>query len=689
MAIKFKKIILNNWGPYRAEYGGNIFEELDASKYIFINATPGDGKSMLRNALTYLLCGVVKDIRKDNKKTIAVTDKKDPTPFLTKQALGAPDHEFYIEGFFIDDDSGDTYRIRRDIVVSKNVRTAKDLAKDQVDAKLLVEITDKHGKKSSPADTEDWLSSLMPPSLIDYYIISGSGISDRLSSTSLKNDFEDILGIGKLVHLHKTLEVINKNYLRLSQTSKGIKEGVRENLKLIEENENKIEEIRSIIEVDEGALKTQKTNENDNEEYLKKHAGSTELWKDIEDLKVKKSQHKGRKESNIKHAFDLSSSIWKAFAYEKLLKPENKDESDIRDNGGISLVKSLDKVMNSKSKLYDSLLNSQKSVLAEIFDSNKSLLEHSDDDPMSGFEEFSGQVKNFKDILYHGIDTEQSEMDTCQSQIDTKEKLKGGISYTESENSACKELSKKNIGIRMQISELEKKIKGNYQKIEDIKTANKKLQKDSKSTDINALSENEQLYDISSKLINVVDNAMNRARHSLKEKFETEVNTLWNIVRSDSDKKYFLQLKDSYDYAMATKVESTGEIETIEYTGGNQSFLAALCVTLALAKLAPKKFPLLIDNPFEQGYRPTDAKVVRAWQEIDQQVIISYQDPLTEAVDENNEVITNDNGEPKYEDDINHPCHTSNLSKKFSHAKFFRLVRDADIPTTQVKEVKA
>ena len=210
--------------------------------------------------------------------------------------------------------------------------------------------------------------------------------------------------------------------------------------------------------------------------------------------------------------------------------------------------------------------------------------------------------------------------------------------------------------------------------------------KSTKSNQTN-LSNDEKIYHITTKLLEITKDAMNIARAELRDSFEKEVNNIWNIVRSDKDKMFSIRVNDDYDYEMITKVEETGEIESIQYTGGNQSFLAAYSVTLALAKLAPRKFPILIDNPFEQGYAETEIKVVESWKTIEQQTIITHQDPLIRKMNENGQAEKDSSGEEILIENLAHPCHKNNLSSVFAHTKFFRLERDASHPITRVKEV--
>ena len=348
----------------------------------------------------------------------------------------------------------------------------------------------------------------MPPSLVDYYIISGSGIADKISNSNLREDFEDILGLGQMGYFEKTLQVVQKTYQNKQKQITSQREELQEIFKDIDDKEKQIEEYNKTIDEDREELTKTKSVLESNDNFLQNHAVDQELWNQIDLANTDLNKAKTSKTSALKKVVEKSSDIWRGYAHERILSDGDTESTD---HFGVSFIKSLNNMIEKESKIFNEMKESQKSLLKEILKENTDALKINEENVAHDFSKYAKLVGPFREALAQ-LDSINSEIATQESLKESLDKRKINTQYDDSVKEKCKQFATDNNKLKRDIDILEGKINANKESMKKLDTEISSLRKKSTKSNQTNLSNDEKIYHITTKLLEITKDAMNIAR---------------------------------------------------------------------------------------------------------------------------------------------------------------------------------
>ncbi len=672
--IKLDRLVLNNVGPYRVFKDQKIKTEIkdNADKdYIFLHGSPTHGKTSFRNALSWLLCHKFSDDDSVGKHSArgAIAD------FINDNCVDFPDHDFFVHGEFIDTEKKIKYIIKKVInIKSDEIESLEDLRNNPPDVVTHVEVIDLVTKKGNkPSNPLKYLDNLFPARLLDYFFVSGNDVKERLERQDLAADFESILGLDKFNVLTSVMEAIKDEvqtaYVKTQKADKTVadlKLEKDEHLNKLKGDDGLEKELQKVT----NEIKQRASIQKEALRELSKYEEGNKIKQEMDDIE-KDIQDKENEVKGIAEKLkDRSGHFWAIFAYDHVIEKIQGNQVTYKHKDS-QILDAISEIDESNSYIFSSLDSKTQKILRDIHNIHIGKCDVKMTDT-SYFDKYKGKSKK---IIEEGMNLHRNKQEIVRLHLDKKMKaaeLASTVFKDPKAEKDAKQWQEKLEGLDGIINATtgkEKNIRGQIQVAQErIKEIDKILDNKTISLDDNS----KKLYEVSSFLIPLIEEVTQNCKEQYREKFQKKCNQVFETVKNPKNPNDYLKIDENYRVSLVRPGLSNKDNEPTpdklrKKKSGSEGFISATAVTLALSQLAVKDFPIMLDTPFEQGDHDDEDRIIKGWESINQQVIISFQKP---------------------EEGKDSPLNYPELKKRFPHSSHYRIHKNEENEASWFEELK-
>ena len=594
--MHFKRLKINNFGPFLGEHEINLETNNEVQKVILIGAMNGSGKTTLHEALQIVLFGKLsapaKRFRKGGYETFLSSFMNKHTP----RELGA---SIELEFSFTEDGEQLDYQIIR------SWREKKGRLEEVFDLYV-------NGSRDITGASmwNDRIQDIFPPRIASLFFFDGEQIEeladiDKLSMT-LKEAMYSLLGLDLVEQLDTDLEVLTKTKL---QNSSALSDTLSQQIRQIEDQLTSLHKIKnnSELQIEEfdRALELRRESINEKQAEFKEIGG--EIFEQSTNLQITKKSLASRKQKLLQDQRELAEgalvfSLIESSLLSELGSSVSKNEELTNVKNEIAQFQARDdRILQSMSKRSVSadLLELIKRALSEDLDDlrQKSVTPKAPDldlditssaiDLLQDKIRRSGDEARANEVELSRLDRELLDIERKLAALPTEDriaKLKGELESYEYDHIRLETLIAKE---KEQLSSVNYKIQNEKSQLSTL-IANQ-LNAQATGSELNRMHRTvtwvgEYLQDFKIKVI----------EHNIK-KIEKLAGTAINELMRKKDFVSSVEIAPQ-DFALTLK-GPTSEIINIDLLSAGERQIIATSILWALANASSISYPTIIDTP--------------------------------------------------------------------------------------------